>query len=167
MVDEDTQGRRQMRRHKRPITYTLVYIKTSTHMYSSTSIESHASVRTASEIPAMQSVTHTSSSTNSVPCSDGYTLCWMSCTELYRDERWGRPPHANIDEPLTSMAMSVCVCVCVYTCWWVRANTASGASLLPGSGCVSIRDILSQMSSILLHICFYVFIAHLYICMVV
>ena len=56
----------------------------------------------------------------------GYTLRWMSCTKLYWDERWGRPPHANIEEPLTSMAMCVCVCVgvcvcvcvcvCVYTC---------------------------------------------------
>lgn len=40
----------------------------------------------------LQPVTHTYNSSNSVPCSDGYTHRRMSCAKLYRDERWGRPP---------------------------------------------------------------------------
>lgn len=65
----------------------------------------------------LQLVTHTySRSDGALHC--GYTLHWMSCTKLYRDERWGRPLHANIEEPLTSMAMRVYVCVCC-VCWSV------------------------------------------------
>lgn len=81
-----------------------------THTTYGLTIDRHVSVYSlASKIPPLQHVTHTYSSSNSVPCSDGCTLCWMSCTKLYRDERWGRPPNVNIEEPLT-------VCVCARAC---------------------------------------------------
>lgn len=87
----------------------------------------HASVYSlASEIIPPQPMTHKYSYSNSIPCSNGYTLSWLSCTKLYRNERWGRPHHANREELLTSMAMNVCVCeyvfrfLCVIICVCAR-----------------------------------------------
>ncbi len=126
----------------------------------------------ASKIPPLQPVTHTYSSSNSVPCSDGYTLRWMSCTKLYRDERWGRPPHANTEEAMH--VCWVCACVCVRACvhvlmsqsehWVLPLGHHSSLTLAVSASETFQPNVRHTTTTTHLYLCFHCIYAYVYGC---